>query len=118
MVEPGGRRGLEGLVAGSIVITLFPFTDGSDAKRRPAFVLKVLRHDAILLQVTSQYLKDGLEIPLGPDDFARGGLSRFSVVRPEMIATMDLDLIAYEVGQVTDEKKQEIIDTVCALIKE
>jgi mRNA interferase MazF len=117
VVEPRGRGSLEGLVAGSVVVALFPYTDGSAVKRRPAFVLKVFEHSLIALQVTTQYLKAETEISLSPQDMTSGSLARFCVIRPDMIMTLDQGLVAYEIGTVDAKKTKDVVDAVCELLR-
>ncbi len=52
-------------VKGDVVVVPFPFSDLTQAKRRPALVLSVLEgDDLILCQITSQTIKDKYAILL------------------------------------------------------
>ncbi len=50
---------MAGFVKGDVVIVPFPFSDLTEAKRRPALVVAVLQgNDLILCQITSRLVKD------------------------------------------------------------
>ncbi len=50
---------MEKLVKGDVVVVPFPFSDLTEAKRRPALIVSVLRgDDVILCQITSKEIKD------------------------------------------------------------
>ena len=70
-------------VKGDVVVVPFPFSDLTQAKRRPALVVSVLEgDDLILCQVTSQFVKDSYAISIEGKDFEEGGLKQKSNVRP------------------------------------
>lgn len=89
---------------GSIVLSRFPFTDLSGAKRRPALVVSRdndRRPDLVVCFITS--------IPrAGPDmaplaATAGTGLKVASVVRFDKVATLDRSVIAGKLGQAPVE---------------
>jgi mRNA interferase MazF len=70
-------------VKGDVVVVPFPFSDLTQTKRRPAFVLAVLEgNDLILCQITSKMIKDRYAVSIGDDDFSAGALKQISNVRP------------------------------------
>ena len=70
-------------VKGDVVVVPFPFSDLSQAKRRPALVMANLRgDDLILCQITSQAVKDSYAVAIADADFAEGGLKQPSHIRP------------------------------------
>jgi mRNA interferase MazF len=70
-------------VKGDVVVLPFPFSDLSNAKRRPALVVAALTwDDVILCQITSQSITDSYAVPLFRADFADGQLTRNSNIRP------------------------------------
>jgi len=89
---------------GSIVLTRFPFTDLSGAKRRPALVVSCeneRRSDLIVCFITST-------LRAGPDmaalDATPGtGLKVPSVVRFDKLATLDRAVIAGKIGDAPAE---------------
>ena len=69
-------------VKGDIVVVPFPFSDLSQAKRRPALVIAELEgDDRILCQITSQTVRNQYAIQLDDEDFADGSLRRKSNIR-------------------------------------
>jgi mRNA interferase MazF len=59
-------------VKGDVVVVPFPFSDLTQAKRRPALIISNLDgNDLILCQITSQSIKDNYAISLIDQDFAR-----------------------------------------------
>ena len=57
-------------IKGDIVVVPFPFSDLTQAKRRPALVVTKLEgDDLILCQITSQSIKDSYAILLDNKDF-------------------------------------------------
>lgn len=101
------------LTVGSVVTVPFPFTDLSNAKRRPAVVLaKHGNSDFILCAVTSQGHKGLPWIALDATDFADGELRKntsFAVF--SKIMTVHESLIN-PVARLTDNKKDEILTAV------
>lgn len=66
-------------VKGDVVVVPFPFSDLTQAKKRPALVISVLEgDDLILCQITSRMLKDKYSMPLIDDDFKEGSLKQTS----------------------------------------
>ena len=89
---------------GSIVLTRFPFTDLSGAKRRPALVVSrdnERRSDLIVCFITST-------LRAGPDIASLAatpgtGLKVPSVVRFDKLATLDRAVIAGKIGDAPAE---------------
>ena len=70
-------------IAGDVVVIPFPFSDLSQAKRRPALVLATLTgDDLILCQITSRSITDRYCIAIDMEDFLSGSLSQVSNIRP------------------------------------
>ena len=77
-------------IKGDIVVIPFPFSNLSQVKKRPAFVVSKLSGDDIILcQITSQKVKDKYSINLNKADFIKGELSTDSNIRPNRIFTAD-----------------------------
>jgi mRNA interferase MazF len=110
---------LERFVRGDIVVVPFPFSDLSKAKRRPAFVIKNLEgDDLILCQITSQRIRDSYSIEVVEADFELGSLKQTSNVRPNRIFTADQGIVLYQIGHLKPSKTEEIIERICTIIRE
>lgn len=84
---------------GTIVLTRFPFTDLSGAKRRPALVVSRdndRRPDLVVCFITSVPRTGPDMAPLAPT--AGTGLKVASVVRFDTLATLDRSVIAGKLG--------------------
>lgn len=105
-------------VKGDVVVIPFPFSDLSDAKRRPALVLADLRgDDVILCQITSQGARDAYAVPLGEADFVEGGLRQASLIRPNRLFTADSALILYRAGCISPAKSDEVVAAILAILQ-
>jgi len=105
-------------VKGDVVVVPFPFSDLTQAKRRPALVVSPLEgDDLILCQITSQYVRDNYAVPLNDKDFETGGLKQPSNVRPNRIFTADSHIVLYRVGGLKADKLNEIIERVIDIIR-
>ena len=105
-------------VKGDVVVVPFPFSDLTQAKRRPALVVSTPEgDDLILCQITSQYVRDNYAVFLNDMDFETGGLTQLSNVRPNRIFTADSHIVLYRVGSLKGEKLTEIIDRLIEIIR-
>jgi mRNA interferase MazF len=105
-------------LVGDVVIVPFPFSDLSESKRRPALVLAVLTgDDLILCQITSQSVKDSYSIEIGDRDFASGGLSKTSNIRPNRLFTADRSIVLYKAGELSIEKLQLAINQLIMIVR-
>lgn len=106
-------------VKGDVVIVPFPFSDLSQAKRRPALVVAQLTgDDLILCQITSQSISDGYAISVTNEDFGSGGLNRNSNIRPNRLFTADKGIILYKAGQLKAKKLKEVINKIVEIISD
>lgn len=100
-------------VKGDVVVVPFPFSDLSQAKRRPALVVAQLTgDDLILCQITSQAVSDSYAVVVTNRDFSDGGLNRNSNIRPNRLFTADKRIILYKVGHLKIKKLQDVIDKI------
>jgi len=105
-------------VKGDIVVVPFPFSDLTQAKRRPALVLAELDgDDRILCQITSQHVRDRYAIELDDSDFETGTLRQKSNIRPSRMFTSDIRIILYRVGQLKPDKVVKIIEKVVDILR-
>jgi len=109
---------MEGLVKGDVVVTPFPFSDLSQAKRRPAFVIAPLvGNDVMLCQITSQSVRDQYAIPVTGADFETGHLSQPSNARPNRVFTADSTLILYRAGHLKAQKIMAITEKLVEIVR-
>ncbi|OGL44998.1 MAG: growth inhibitor PemK [Candidatus Schekmanbacteria bacterium RBG_16_38_10] len=105
-------------VKGDVVVVPFPFSDLTQAKRRPALVISALEgDDLILCQITSQSIKDNYAIPLDDKDFDTGTLKQPSNIRPNRLFTADNHIVLYRVGNLKPGKLSMIIEKVIEIIR-
>ena len=104
-------------VKGDIVIIPFPFTDLSDSKKRPAFVVADLNGDDIIVcQITSKNKSDTLALPVSAQDFISGGLPVDSFIRPNKIFTADKNIILSVAGHLDENKVRATLNAIITII--
>lgn len=109
---------MERFVKGDVVVVPFPFTNLTNAKRRPAFVISVLPgDDVILCQITSRDIKDEFAVKLKTVDFKEGSLPVESNIRPNRLFTADRHIILYKVGCVQENKLEQVIAKAVKIIQ-
>jgi mRNA interferase MazF len=105
------------LVKGDVVVLPFPFSDLSQAKRRPALVIAELEgEDRILCQITSQQFKDKYAVLINDADFEEGSLKKESNIRPNRIFTADSRIVLYRAGRLNKDKVDEVIRLIIKII--
>ncbi|BAZ68136.1 MAG: type II toxin-antitoxin system PemK/MazF family toxin [Pelatocladus maniniholoensis HA4357-MV3] len=110
---------MAGFVKGDVVIVPFPFSNLTQAKRRPAVIVVNLRgNDLILCQITSQTLSDEYVINIDNSDFCTGGLNQISNIRPLRLFTADESIILYKAGQLKPEKLEEVIVKIIEILQQ
>lgn len=108
---------MAGFIKGDILVIPFPFSDLSQNKKRPAFVLANLPgNDIILCQITSRFKKDKFIIELSHDDFINGSLPVQSYIRPNRIFTADKKIILRKAGSVNKHIADLVIQKLVALL--
>jgi mRNA interferase MazF len=106
-------------VKGDVVVVPFPFSDLTQAKRRPALVIAQLEgDDVILCQITSRTVKDSYSVSLEDLDFETGNLKQSSNIRPNRIFTADTHIILYKVGTLKISKRSEVIYKIIEIIQQ
>lgn len=105
-------------VKGDVVVVPFPFSDLSQAKRRPALVLAdVGGADLMLCQITSQTVRDQHAVPLADHDFEDGSLRQPSNIRPNRIFTADRSIIQYKAGHIRRAKMDEVVKKIIEIVQ-
>jgi len=103
------------MVKGDIVLIIFPFTDLSGTKLRPAIILTETESDITVCFITSHLeWKDKSDILLHPS--SENGLKKPSLIRVAKIATLDKSLAKGLLGKLTisevllvNEKLKELL---------
>ena len=100
-------------MVGDIVETLFPYTDLSDVKSRPAIVLADIgMDDWILCAITSRrYMRLG-DIAITRADLESGALDRDSWARPSRLHALNESLFEDTIGRLTDAKLATVLAAV------
>jgi len=105
-------------VKGDVVVVPFPFSDLTQAKRRPTLIVSVLEGDDLILsQVTSQFVKDSYAVSIDVKDFEEGGLKQKSNVRPNRLFTADGHIVLYRIGNLKRDKMNEIVEKIIEIIR-
>jgi mRNA interferase MazF len=106
-------------IKGDVVVLPFPFSDLTQAKRRPALVVADLKgNDVLLCQITSQWVKDEYAISIDDRDFIKGNLKQKSHIRPNRIFTADSSIILYSVGRLSHVKCDEVIEKIIKILRQ
>ncbi|MEZ4661520.1 MAG: type II toxin-antitoxin system PemK/MazF family toxin [Caldilineaceae bacterium] len=104
-------------IKGQVVILPFPFSDLSNAKRRPAFVVAPLTgDDLIVCQITTVNRSDNYAVALNASDFVIGSLPHPSIIRPNRLFTADSKLIIRTAGTLSKPKIQEVINKIIGIV--
>jgi mRNA interferase MazF len=105
-------------VKGDVVVVPFPFSDLSQAKRRPTLVVATpIGDDIILCQIASQTVRDDHAVPLRSADFESGGLRLESNIRPNRLFTADSALALYSAGHLTRAKVDEVVASIVRMLR-
>lgn len=109
---------MERFVKGDVVILPFPFSNLSNAKKRPALVLANLSgYDLIVCQITSRYKQDRHALSLMTVDFQNGKLPVDSFIRQNRLFTADSRIILYRVGNVKSSFIDSVVNSVCNILR-
>ena len=107
-----------GFVKGDIVVVPYPFSDLTQAKRRPALVVAPAGgDDLILCQMTSLPRNDPYAILIDPSDLAAGSLNHPGYVRPTRLFTADRQVILYRIGSLKAAKLTAVIDAIVKALR-
>ena len=104
---------------GAIVVVLFPFTDGSGSKKRPALIIsnELINKtgDYLVVQITSKNNIDELSIPIEKKDCIIE-LPLVSFVRPHKIFTIHESLFVSKITDANPEFFERITDKIYSFI--
>ena len=103
-----------------IVVVKFPFTDGSEFKRRPALIISNdlvnKTEDYLIVQITSKYNNDDLSVNIEDSDCLKS-LQLDSYIRIHKIFTIHKSLILSKITEVKPDFFKSVIDKICSLMK-
>lgn len=100
------------------MVVPFPFSDLTQAKRRPALVVAVLEgEDLLLCQITSQGIRDRYSISLEDRDFTSGALKQKSNMRPNRLFTADERIVLYKAGHIKSDKLREVTRKIVEILE-
>ena len=103
---------------GDVVVIPFPFSDLSNAKKRPAVVIaRPSGNDILLAQITSQKKNHPESVKLTAQSFTKGKLPVTSYVKVHRLFSADTAIILQKAGTLKKEVKREIQDNIIALLK-
>ncbi len=93
---------------GSVILISFPFTGGTEMKKRPAPVLLDSGDDDLVLaRITTQTADSPFDCPL--KDWASAGLKAPSFVRLHKLATLEKKLVEKRFGMLTPGDWQAVL---------
>jgi mRNA interferase MazF len=112
-------RSLETFQQGSIVSVFFPYSDASETKRRPAFLIAPSdSHNFIFCPITSKSGRTD-EIEITEIDFQSGKLNISpSYIRPNIIATINRDKIIRQIALLRQDKIDEVINRIGTILQQ
>ena len=105
---------------GDVILVPFPFTDQSQANKRPAVVVSSAaynteRPDVIIMAVTSQVRAENrFDIPL--QDWQLANLLKPSVIKP-VIATIEKRLVIKGLGRLSAQDRQTLAEGLKAILR-
>jgi len=105
-------------VRGDVVVVVFPFSNLTQTKKRPALVVaEVASSDFILCQITSQATKNDKAIALKNSDFESGTLKLDSYIRPERLFTASDKIILYKAAHLKSIKLDAVVDVIIQIMR-
>jgi mRNA interferase MazF len=104
---------------GQIVSALFPFSDLSSRKYRPALIVAIVDFDDLILcQITSKPYASSMAIDLLKSDFIKGKLPIKSYIRPDKLFTAEVSIVSKVYGELKPAKLQQVKKTLRSLFAE
>lgn len=101
---------------GCVVLIPFPFTDLKGNKNRPAVVLYANKLDVTVCFITTELKwQEEFDITIFPTEL--NGLKATSLIRISKIATIDIDLILGELGDLTFSQIKDLNSSLINLFQ-
>lgn len=103
-----------------IVVVKFPFTDGSEFKKRPALIVSNeavnKTGDYLIVQITSKLNNDNLSITINDTDCLQP-LPLSSYIRTHKMFTVHKSLILSKITEAKPVFHKIVTDKICSLMK-
>ncbi|MCJ2563275.1 MAG: type II toxin-antitoxin system PemK/MazF family toxin [Candidatus Thermoplasmatota archaeon] len=104
-----------------IVWVPFPFTDLTDAGKRPALVVSNTGYnqrtqDVVICAITSKPRRSEYGIDITTADLETGKLDLDSHVKPDRLFTLSKTLILWKMGRLSIEKGNAVIENIRRVI--
>ena len=103
-----------------VIAVKFPFTDGSEFKKRPALIVSNemvnSTGDYLIVQITSKQNSDNLSLPINHYDCLQA-LPLKSFIRTHKIFTIHESLILSKITSVTPTFLDAVTKQICSLMK-
>lgn len=97
------------LTIGQVVSSVFPFSDLTTQKYRPALVVAIVDFDDVILcQITSRPYSSTSPIKLIASDFKKGSLPIDSYIRPDKLFTAEPSIASKIYGELKPEKLEHV----------
>ena len=102
---------------GDVVMIVFPYTDLSSSKLRPAVLMTHPDRDGdfIAAAVTSQAGHDG-SLPISNADMAIGSLKKDSYIRADKLFTFHTSIVRRNIGQVKPDIVRNTLGVLCPVL--
>lgn len=109
---------MERFMKGDVVVVPFPFSDLTNAKRRPAVIVaNKIRDEIILSQITSKNTNYKHTVKINKNDFKTNVSFLDSEVKVNRLFSCDIKLILYKIGSLNENKILEIENELINIIK-
>lgn len=107
---------------GDVVWVRYPFTDLTEAKKRPALIISNnlvnSTGDYIMMMVTTKPKDDGLSVMISDDDYSESPLGLESSLRLHKVFTLNESLIDRKDTTVTKEFCDGVAESLASLLRE
>ncbi len=107
---------------GTIALVQFPFTDAATSKKRPALIVSNANFHAayglcIFVAITSSYDPNNLtpqQIEIKGAELTAAGLAKPSVIRTDLLFTLDQNRIAHSLGTLSPKLLNKVLSQLHA----
>ena len=111
------ERPVEYFTKGDVIVNNYPFSDGSNSKKRPALVVATFGNNIIVCVITSKSGREK-EIKLEDEDFLIGKLNLISYIHPDAIYTAKKSTVIRKLGSLKDGKINEVTTAIIEILQQ